>query len=106
LRTCGRANGSCTERRQIVDAHTALADLVADTDLTEAARLLDAAITHDPTDEDIYRKAIRIQHGLGNRDAIRSLLRRLAAALHDERDAVPSPETVDLATDLRRSLTE
>jgi DNA-binding SARP family transcriptional activator len=86
-----------------VDVHTALAAALADTDPVEAARLLVAAIAHDPANEQVYQQAMRAHHRLGDADAIRSLLRQLTLAL-GELDVQPGQDTLDLADRLRRDL--
>jgi DNA-binding SARP family transcriptional activator len=86
-----------------IDAHTALATAIADSDPTQASQLLQAAMDHDPLNEDVAQQGIRAYHRLGDPDAIRAVLRRLALAL-DEIGAEPSAETADLADQLRRDL--
>jgi DNA-binding SARP family transcriptional activator len=87
-------------RRQLVDAHTALAAAISDADPAEAARLLDAAIDLDPLDEELCRRAMRARHRLGDADAVRAQLRRLADTLDAELDVGPSAETLDVARTL------
>jgi len=84
-----------------IDAHTALATAIADSDPVQAAQLLQAAMDHDPFNEEVAQQAMRAQHRLGDPDAIRSVLRRLALAL-DEIGAEPSEQTTQLAEQLRR----
>jgi DNA-binding SARP family transcriptional activator len=86
-----------------VDAHAAAAAAVADSDPGEAARLLRAAVEHDPANEEVCQQAMRAYARLGDAEAIRSLLRHLALAL-DGIGAEPSEDTVALAEDLRRDL--
>lgn len=86
-----------------IDAHTAFATAVADIDPEQAAHLLQSAADHDPLNEEVCRRAMRAWHRLGDPDAIRALLRRLALAL-DEIGAEPSPDSVALAEQLRRDL--
>jgi DNA-binding SARP family transcriptional activator len=86
-----------------VDAHAAAAAAVADSDPGEAARLLRAAVEHDPANEEVCQQAMRAYAHLGDAEAIRSLLRQLALAL-DGIGVEPSEDTVALADDLRRDL--
>jgi DNA-binding SARP family transcriptional activator len=86
-----------------IDAHTALATMLADDDPAQAAQILHAAADHDPLNEDVAQQAMRVQHRLGDPDAIRAVLRRLSLAL-DEIGAQPTAETAELADQLRRDL--
>jgi DNA-binding SARP family transcriptional activator len=86
-----------------IDAHTALATALADTDPVQAVQLLQAAADHDPANEQVAQQFMHAQHRLGDPDAIRAVLRRLALAL-DEIGTEPSVETTDLAEQLRRDL--
>ncbi|WP_018352060.1 LysM peptidoglycan-binding domain-containing protein [Longispora albida] len=89
--------------RQALDAHIALAELLATTSPAEAAGLLDAAIALDPTAEDTYRRAMRQRAALGEADAVRALRRAVTAALSDI-DADPEEETLKLAERLLAGL--
>ncbi len=86
-----------------IDAHTALATALADPDPARAAQVLQTAVDHDPLNEHLAQQSMRAYHRLGDLDAIRAVLRRLALAL-DEIGAEPSVETADLADQLRRDL--
>jgi DNA-binding SARP family transcriptional activator len=90
-------------RAMAIDVHTALATAVADTDPAQATRLLDAAIDHDPANDQVYQQAMRAHHALGDADAIRSLLRHLTLAL-GELDVEPTEVTIELADRLCRDL--
>jgi DNA-binding SARP family transcriptional activator len=90
-------------RGMAIDVHTALAAALADTDPAEAARLLDTAARHDPTNEHVHRQAMHAHYRLGDPEAIRSLLRQLTLALA-ELDLQPSVQTADLADRLRHDL--
>src|SRR2546421_7444346 len=72
-------------RRQAVDAHTALADALADalaaTDPAEAASVLEAAIGHDPYNDALYQQAMRLHARLGDGDAVRRLRKTLTRRL-------------------------
>lgn len=55
-----------------VDAHASAAAAVADSDSGEAARLLRAAVEHDPLNEEVCRQAMRAYARVGDAEAIRS----------------------------------
>jgi len=80
----------------IVEAHTALADMLSPTDPQRAAALLASAIAADPGNESLYRRRMRILAQLGQLDAVRATLRDLSHVLADL-DAKPEPETLQLA---------
>jgi DNA-binding SARP family transcriptional activator len=80
----------------IVEAHTALADIVTPIDPQRAAALLAAAIAADPANESLYRRRMRILAQLGQADAIRATFRELSHVLANL-DATPEPETLQLA---------
>jgi DNA-binding SARP family transcriptional activator len=87
-------------RQQATDAHVMLADNLGDADPTAAAEVLDSAIRLDPYNEDLYRKAMRAHHRLGDREGVRALLHALTVALADL-DAEPEEDTIELARLLR-----
>lgn len=87
----------------VIDAHTALATALSDTDPAEALRLLHAANEYDPVNEDVACDLMRAQHRAGDLDAIRATVRRLKLAL-EEIGTEPSPATLDLVDELRRDL--
>jgi DNA-binding SARP family transcriptional activator/LysM repeat protein len=84
-------------RRQALNAALTLADLLDNTQ--EALAVLDAAITHHPHAEELYRAAMRRHGQLGDLDAVRQLQRTLTQAL-EELDAEPSDQTIELLDDL------
>jgi DNA-binding SARP family transcriptional activator len=88
-----------------LDAHLALATAVQDGAPADAARLLDAAIRHDPVNEHLYQQAMRAYRRLGDPDTVLALLRQLTLALSAV-DATPSAETVDLCEQLRREMSD
>ncbi|MFY1652769.1 AfsR/SARP family transcriptional regulator [Solwaraspora sp. WMMB762] len=71
-----------TVRRDVIDAHVALAD--TQTDPRQAVTLLEAAIRVDPYNEHLHRRAAHMLTALGDGDTARALLRafqdRLAGA--------------------------
>jgi len=92
-------------RRRGIIAYTQLAQLVADTDPQEAARLLDQATVLDRYNEDLARAAMRAHTRLRDADAVRAQLHRIRAAL-DDIDLEPDEQTTTLATDLLRQITK
>ncbi|OLB91048.1 MAG: hypothetical protein AUI15_23490 [Actinobacteria bacterium 13_2_20CM_2_66_6] len=86
-------------RRQAVDAHLALVADLSSGDPAEAARVLQAAIGHDPYNDALYQQAMRLHARLGDVEAIRSLRKALTRRL-GEIDAEPSPDTIALADQL------
>jgi DNA-binding SARP family transcriptional activator len=88
-----------TIRREAIDAHSALAELLADTDPAAAAAVVDRAISHDPYNESLYRQGMQLNAAAGSRSAIHRLLERLTSALA-ELDTTPSADTVRLTDDL------
>ena len=54
----------------------------------------------DPYNEDLYRKAMRAHHRLGDREGVRALLHAVTVALADL-DAEPEEDTIELARLLR-----
>ncbi|MFF4893417.1 BTAD domain-containing putative transcriptional regulator [Micromonospora chersina] len=91
-------------RQEALDAHLALADTLAGRPAQQLA-VLDAAITHNPHHEALYKAAMRARADLGDVDGIRMLRRTLARRLNDI-DAEPGDDTLVLAdrliADLRR----
>lgn len=86
-------------RRQAIDAHTALADLLTATDPTAALDMLRSAIAISPTTEALYRQAMRIHAATGNIDGIRAMRRAVTRELA-EIDATPDDDTLNLADKL------
>ncbi|UWP86632.1 hypothetical protein [Dactylosporangium fulvum] len=75
------------------------------TDPHAASELLTKAISLDRYNEELYRKAMQARHALHDADGITTLLRALTKALKDL-DAEPADSTVDLAAQLRTSLSD
>ncbi|MGH3737559.1 MAG: AfsR/SARP family transcriptional regulator, partial [Micromonosporaceae bacterium] len=83
-------------RQQALNAHLALADLIASDQPAEALALAQAAIHVDPYAEAAYRRAMSIYADLGDLDAIRALRRTLTRRMA-EIDAEPDDDTLTLA---------
>ncbi|GGK99494.1 hypothetical protein GCM10012284_37410 [Mangrovihabitans endophyticus] len=93
-----------TVRRWSTDAHLMLAEDLLDSDPQDASDLLDKAIGLDRYNEALYTHAMHARHRLADADGIRILLRALSKALADL-DAEPREDTIELADNLRTSLT-
>jgi len=87
-------------RRDALDAVAALARAHVDTDPDYTLDLLETARAFDPHNELLYRDIMRLQHALGRHDAISRTLTLLRTRL-TEIDAIPTPDTIDLAQRLR-----
>jgi DNA-binding SARP family transcriptional activator len=92
-------------RTLALHAHTTLADLTAEEDPGQAARLLLAAVEVDPMAETVYRQAMQACHRTGDAETIRKLLRQLASQL-DTVGGEPADETIELADKLRTELNQ
>ncbi|MCP2323389.1 DNA-binding SARP family transcriptional activator [Hamadaea flava] len=86
-------------RRSLIDVHVMLAELLLTADPDGASDVLTDSIAIDPYNEELYRRAMRARHGLGDADGVRQLLRALQANLRDL-DAEPTPETQALVAQL------
>gem|GEM_PF-1944184 len=90
-------------RRQAIDAHVALAELLSASDPGEALTVLTAGIGHDPYNETLYQHAMRLHARLGNPGAIRELRETLTRRV-GEIDTQPDPDTLALAEQLLTGL--
>ena len=86
-------------RRQAIDAHVALADLLADSDPAAAAIVTEQAIGHDPYNETLYQQAMRLRAKRAEFAAVVALRNRLVRALADI-GVTPTSDTMRLADDL------
>jgi DNA-binding SARP family transcriptional activator len=89
-------------RQQATEAHLMLADALAPHDPQTACDVLDRAIRLDRYNEELYRHGMHARHRIGDRDAIRGLLRALTSALADL-DTEPDDDIVQLAHRLATS---
>jgi DNA-binding SARP family transcriptional activator len=79
-------------RGRAVDALARLAELHEQAgDRHAALAALEQASTVDPDCEELYRRLMRLQGGLGDPDAVRRTYRRLRAHLLDQLDVEPDP---------------
>jgi DNA-binding SARP family transcriptional activator len=70
-----------TARRRALDAWTAIADLLQPTDPSGALSALEAALTHDPYNEYLYVRIMRLQAAAGHPEAVRRTLALLESRL-------------------------
>jgi two-component SAPR family response regulator len=86
-------------RQQAVDAHLGLVAELSGSDPVEAVAVLEAAIGHDPYNDDLYQQAMRLRARLGDLEAIRGLGKALTRRL-GEIDAEPCADTIALSDQL------
>ncbi|HEX5293935.1 MAG TPA: BTAD domain-containing putative transcriptional regulator [Streptosporangiaceae bacterium] len=82
-------------RRRALDAWTCIAGLLEPADPDQALAALDTALTHDPYNEDLYQRIMRLQIDRGQPDAARRTLSLLATRLA-ELGLEPDPQTRQL----------
>jgi DNA-binding SARP family transcriptional activator len=68
-------------RRQALDAWTGIADIVQARDPGQALAALETALGHDPYNESLYQRIMRLQAGAGHPEAVRRTLDLLEARL-------------------------
>jgi DNA-binding SARP family transcriptional activator len=88
-----------TARRRALDAWTAIAEILAPADPDQALAALDAALAHDPYNEYLYQKIMRLQAAAGRPEAIRRTLHLLETRLTDL-GITPSAQTRQPAASL------
>jgi DNA-binding SARP family transcriptional activator len=82
-----------TPRLQILNVYARIAELL-ETDQPDAAiAALEQALRHDPLNEEIYQRIMRIQGRLNRVDAVRRTIRRLENQLAELGGAEPSEAT-------------
>lgn len=86
---------------RLIDAAADLADLLADTHPTDAAAILDHALTHHPYTESLYTHLMRLHAAAGHPADTHRVYRRLLTRLADL-GATPSPATDTLLARLTR----
>jgi DNA-binding SARP family transcriptional activator len=86
-------------RRQAIDAHRTVADLLADRDPAAAIAVIDQAIGHDPYNETFYQHAMRLHAAHRALPAVAARRNRLVRELADIGTS-PTPQTLQLADDL------
>ena len=88
-----------TARRRALDTWTALAELLEPADPDQALAALDTALSHDPYNEYLYQRIMRIQAATGRPDAVRRTLRLLETRL-SEIGVTPGTQTRQAAAAL------
>jgi DNA-binding SARP family transcriptional activator len=88
-----------TARRRALDAWTAIADLLQPNDPAGALSALEAALTHDPYNEYLYVRIMRLQAAAGRLEAVRRTLALLESKLTDL-GLTPSSQTRQAAAAL------
>ncbi|MDA8322939.1 MAG: BTAD domain-containing putative transcriptional regulator [Actinomycetota bacterium] len=91
-------------RRRALDAWTRIAEITAPRDPEQALAALETALGHDPYNEFIYEKIMRLQAAAGRPDAVRRTLGLLETRL-TELGVTPGPQTRSLAASLLGSTT-
>ena len=70
-----------TARRRALDAWTAIADILQPADPDQALAALEAALAHDPFNEFLYQRIMRLQAAAGRPEAVRRTLALLESRL-------------------------
>jgi DNA-binding SARP family transcriptional activator len=88
-----------TARRRALDAWTTIAEILAPADPGQAQSALERALTHDPYNEYLYVRVMRLQAAAGRPDAVRRTLAQLESRLA-ELGVTPSAQTRQAAAAL------
>jgi DNA-binding SARP family transcriptional activator len=88
-----------TARRRALDAWTTIAEILQPESPDEALSALETALTHDPYNEYLYQRIMRLQAAAGRPEAVRRTLGLLESKLA-ELDIAPSPRTRQVAASL------
>jgi DNA-binding SARP family transcriptional activator len=88
-----------TARRRALDAWTTIADLLTPGDPGQALAALESALGHDPYNEYLYQKIMRLQAAAGHPEAVRRTLSLLEARL-TELGITPGTQTRHIAASL------
>jgi DNA-binding SARP family transcriptional activator len=72
-----------TARRRALDAWTTIADILQPRDPGQALAALESALSHDPYNEYLYQKVMRLQAAAGHPEAVRRTLSLLETRLSD-----------------------
>ena len=88
-----------TARRRALDAWTAIADILQPADPDQALSALEAALAHDPYNEYMYQKIMRLQAAAGRPEAVRRTLALLESRLA-ELGIAPGTQTRQVAASL------
>jgi DNA-binding SARP family transcriptional activator len=82
-----------TYRHQLLGAYARIAEILETDQPDQAIAALDAAIEHDPVNEELYQRLMRIHGRLGRHDAVRRTMRLLENRLAELGEAEPSEAT-------------
>jgi DNA-binding SARP family transcriptional activator len=88
-----------TARRRALDTWTAIAELLEPADPGQALAALDTALSHDPYNEYLYQRIMRLQAAAGRPDAVRRTLALLETRLA-ELGVTPGAQTRQTAATL------
>jgi DNA-binding SARP family transcriptional activator len=88
-----------TARRRALDAWTTIAEILQPGDPDEALSALETALAHDPYNEYLYQRIMRLQAAAGRPDAVRRTLALLEARLTDL-GITPAAQTRQIAASL------
>ena len=88
-----------TARRRVLDAWTTIAGILAARDPAQALAALESALSHDPYNEYLYQKIMRLQAAAGHPEAVRRTLSLLEARL-TELGITPGTQTRHVAAAL------
>ena len=88
-----------TARRRALDAWTRIAELLEPAGPDQALAALETALGHDPYNEYLYQRIMRLQAAAGRPDAVRRTLRLLETRLA-ELGVTPGPQTRQAAAAL------
>ena len=88
-----------TARRRALDAWTAIAEILVPRDPGQALSALETALSHDPYNEYLYVRIMRLQAAAGRPDAVRRTLALLESKLADL-GVTPSSQTRQAAAAL------
>jgi DNA-binding SARP family transcriptional activator len=88
-----------TARRRALDAWTTIAEILQPASPDEALSALETALTHDPYNEYLYQRIMRLQAAAGRPEAVRRTLGLLETRLA-ELDITPSSRTRQAAASL------
>ena len=91
------ADYATTYRHQLLSAYARIAEILEADHPDQAVAALEAAIDHDPVNEELYQRVIRIHGRLGRPDAVRRTMRLLEDRLADLGEAEPSEATRRIA---------
>jgi DNA-binding SARP family transcriptional activator len=88
-----------TARRRALDAWTTIADILQPRDQDQALAALESALGHDPYNEFLYQRIMRLQAAAGRPEAVRRTLSLLEARLTDL-GITPGAQTRQVAASL------